>query len=924
MKLKPPQMLAMISLYQRELENHLRPLYSSQENVGCLKEFLPSGEISKIADEADGPDDFCVKLLNSLRESPLKNRLYDALLNFLKLQDPNSDLLKWFALSADDNRRSQFNAVLMYYDEFMQHLNVKKTIQYLKLFSKYTQIVAALENNFHLNVESPEANKKNLVENDPATRKDFSLTLPDITVNSAMNRDFPRRIYYCPVEESMTDFMRHLDLGTTSLNPRYSEIDFNWEGIPERDNYERDFHLRSDWLRKKTVVAAKIIKSHLDFARSEGRRAKVLFMTPNSHRYRTSTIQGAANSPVLEVIKSHDLVLSTPQMIVNLCEPTVSDSLGKPSEVFYISTFSLIVFDECHRTQKKEPYSMLMRFYHEIKNKVVPEGHVLPQIVGLTASLGVGNAKSDIQACEFIARICANMDCKEISTVRRNLGELASFSPYTPDECELVEKKSKIVSGWNFADTLTDMMKNFELRMADIIRIESISLSCSVAQKYGQWVNTQLRYLPEVEMEKDVKTRITEVFEILRLCHITLLLDEDFNSLEAYNVLKMEMEARKATLTQEALQIWEGLQNRLSSLSNSENEILRALESQLIDQHLKKSDFRCIIFVQTRQGVNILKRILNGSQKLAIYGISADCISGINRGSSAESSSFSRQSQKEVLESFEKGEKKVLIATSVAEEGLDVAKCNLVIKYNYATNVIAHVQRRGRGREIGSRCILITNKKELKAQEEQNRMRENIMNAAIARIQNCDFDLENEVEKLVLKKWEEILFEDKQSEKRVACQAQAGVLYEILCKKCNKKLCTNQEVRKSLSQYVVCKNDFWNKVRTFNLSPAELERDQRFGSVGKIRCNGTNCSNALGRIVLISEVRYPCISASDIVLRFEADGSVNRKVVKKWKEIEEKFFTPQPLSVLDKQIMRGAMPTVQATQIETFDVLLPI
>jgi len=49
----------------------------------------------------------------------------------------------------------------------------------------------------------------------------------------------------------------------------------------------------------------------------------------------------------------------------------------------------------------------------------------------------------------------------------------------------------------------------------------------------------------------------------------------------------------------------------------------------------------------------------------------------------------------------------LLIATDVAQEGLDMPKCNFVIRYNFVSNEIGSVQSKGRARAPNSECYLI-------------------------------------------------------------------------------------------------------------------------------------------------------------------------------------------------------------------------
>ena len=52
--------------------------------------------------------------------------------------------------------------------------------------------------------------------------------------------------------------------------------------------------------------------------------------------------------------------------------------------------------------------------------------------------------------------------------------------------------------------------------------------------------------------------------------------------------------------------------------------------------------------------------------------------------------------QEEIIDQFMNGSLRLLVATSVAEEGLDIPECNLVIKYNHVGNEVTTVQMRGK------------------------------------------------------------------------------------------------------------------------------------------------------------------------------------------------------------------------------------
>lgn len=88
-------------------------------------------------------------------------------------------------------------------------------------------------------------------------------------------------------------------------------------------------------------------------------------------RYSVQGISGetVANISVENVIQDSDIIVLTPQILVNSLEKGILSSL---------SIFTLMIFDECHNTTGNHPYNVLMARY--LDQKFDSSANQLPQV----------------------------------------------------------------------------------------------------------------------------------------------------------------------------------------------------------------------------------------------------------------------------------------------------------------------------------------------------------------------------------------------------------------------------------------------------------------------------------------------------------------------------------------------------------------
>ena len=130
-----------------------------------------------------------------------------------------------------------------------------------------------------------------------------------------------------------------------------------------------------------------------------------------------------------------------------------------------------------------------------------------------------------------------------------------------------------------------------------------------------------------------------------------------------------------------------------------------------------------IVFVKTRASAKLLSVLLAVHPQTQNLRIGTFVGTSNNQAHKSYISDLSdAREQRETLNDLRSGVKNLIITTSVCEEGIDIAVCNVVVCFESPPNLKSFIQRRGRARSITSKYIIMFSKGQEKLLVEWERL----------------------------------------------------------------------------------------------------------------------------------------------------------------------------------------------------------
>ena len=366
------------------------------------------------------------------------------------------------------------------------------------------------------------------------------------------------------------------------------------------------------------------------------------------------------------------LVVSTPQVIENdLDEGRIA-----------LKGVDLIVFDEAHRAVGDYAYVTIGKRFADTGGLVLgmtaSPGSDVGKIAEVCENLGITNVEIRSEFDEDVIKYTQDVDVQYIAVnVQEGMGPVTYLLKQIFDEQvrklrefgyldpkKPVNTRDLLEAGNVIRARLQSGRKSYNLFRAASIQSMAMKINHAI-----ELAETQGRGALENYIEKQVKEG-----------------SEKAGSKASRDLVK---DAR----FQQARTLVYGMQRDHPKLE----KVIPILKTQF----LSKPDSRVIVFTHYRDTCDLMTQTLE-----KIEGFKP--VRFVGQASKGEDIGLNQKEQKEIIEKFKSGVHNILVATSIAEEGLDIPATDLVVFYEPVPSEIRTIQRRGRtGRRRAGKVVML-------------------------------------------------------------------------------------------------------------------------------------------------------------------------------------------------------------------------
>ena len=391
-----------------------------------------------------------------------------------------------------------------------------------------------------------------------------------------------------------------------------------------------------------------------------------------------------------ELWKDSQVIVSTPQVIENDLRARRIDL----RDVVHIT------FDEAHRAVGRYAYVYIAKRYFEDLGAGAGADVDAGAGAGADAKsrLVLGITASPGSNPETIADVCENLhiECVEVKSETDS-----DVIPYLHDRD--IE--------WVRVDIPSEIK---ELKQV----LEKVLLgSCSKLKDLGFYVSpdSSKRELLDLQSklhaqvaeggDRDSFSAISVLAEIFKISHaIELGETQGVEALQRYfDRLNAEARSGSGSKASKRLAMDPDMRCAIAMLSacDEEHPKLDAVRRIVADQLRGNLDSRVIVFTNFRDSAEMVTKALS-----EVDGVSA--VRFVGQASKYKDKGLTQKQQTEIISKFRSGEYNTLVATSVAEEGLDIPSTDLVLFYEPVPSEIRTIQRKGRtGRKRAGRIVVL-------------------------------------------------------------------------------------------------------------------------------------------------------------------------------------------------------------------------